>query len=264
MYVRMLARALVALALPIAGLSAVGTPASAALATSYAALGDSYSSGVGAGPYDSSGCSRSQRSYPPLWVAGHPVDAFRFVACGGAETSDVLNNQLSAVDAGTTLVTITIGGNDAGFADTMITCQFGSESACSAAVSRGRTFATNQLPALLDRTYAAIRQRAPNARLVVLGYPRLFELTATCGLFGMSRSKRTLLNGGADLLAEVIATRARAAGGVFVDTRPIFAGHGICGSSPWITGITALSDAFHPNASGYRLGYLPALNSVTG
>jgi lysophospholipase L1-like esterase len=260
----MLARALVALALPIAGLTAVGTPASAALATSYAALGDSYSSGVGAGPYDSSGCLRSQRSYPPLWVAGHSVDAFRFAACGGAETSDVLNNQLSAVDAGTTLVTITIGGNDAGFSDTMITCQFNSLSACTSAVNQGRVFVTGQLPALLDRTYAAIRGRAPNARLVVLGYPRLFELTSSCGLFGMSRAKRTLLNGGADLLAEVTADRARAAGAEFVDTRPVFAGHGICGSSPWIHGIAALTDAFHPNASGYRSGYLRALTSVTG
>jgi lysophospholipase L1-like esterase len=269
MHVRTLARALVALAVPIAGLVPVlAAPASAAptrtLAASYAALGDSYSSGVGAGPYDSSGCSRSQRAYPPLWVAAHAATTFRFAACGGAQTADVLDDQLAALDAGTTLVSITIGGNDAGFADTMITCQFGSESACSSAVSRARAFATNELPARLDRTYAAIRQRAPNARLVVLGYPRLFELTTTCGLLGMSRAKRVLLNGGADLIAEVTAARAAAAGAVFVDARPFFAGHGLCGGSPWLTGITALSDAFHPNAAGYRSGYLPALTSVTG
>jgi lysophospholipase L1-like esterase len=207
---------------------------------------------------------RSQRSYPPLWVAAHATDTFRFVACGGAVTADVMNEQISALDAGTTMVTITIGGNDAGFADVVITCQFGSDSACASAVNNGRAFATTELPGRLDRTYAAIRGRAPNAQLVVLGYPRLFELTRTCGLLGMSLYKRTIINEGADLLAQVISDRARAAGAVFVDTRPTFAGHGVCASSPWINGVAALTGAYHPNASGYRSGYLAALTSVTG
>jgi lysophospholipase L1-like esterase len=265
-------RALLALLLTITGVAVVALPVRPAAAApaaaptiSYAALGDSYSSGVGAPPYDSSGCSRSQRSYPPLWVAARgAVTTFRFVACGGAETADVLANQITALDAGTDLVSITIGGNDAGFADIMITCQFGSEAACSSAVAGARAFMTGELPGRLDRTYAAIDARAPTARLVVLGYPRLFELTSSCGLLGMSRAKRTQLNGAADLLAQVIADRAAAAGAVFVDTRPVFAGHGLCGSSPWITGIASLFDAFHPNASGYRSGYLPALTSAAG
>jgi lysophospholipase L1-like esterase len=267
MHVRMLARALVALALTTAGLlagAALPAPAQAALAANYAALGDSYSSGVGAGPYDTSGCLRSQRSYPPLWVAAHATGTFRFVACGGAVTQDVLDEQISVLDAGTTLVTITIGGNDAGFADVVFSCQFGSDSACAAAVNRGRAFATAELPARLDRTYAAIRNRAPNAQLVVLGYPRLFELTRTCGLLGMSLYKRTIINEGADLLAQVISARAGVAGAAFVDTRSTFAGHGVCSARPWVNGIGALTGAYHPNATGYRSGYLAALTSVTG
>src|SRR4030095_9744919 len=101
-------------------------------------------------------------------------------------------------------------------------------------------------------------------RLIVLGYPRLFELTASCPSSGMSQYKRGLLNHGADTLDQVILTRAAAAGGTFVDVRPTFAGHGVCSSSPWIHGLTSPpSDSFHPTSTGYSEGYLPALLNIT-
>ena len=253
-------------------LAAAATVLAAALAPSaahaaapvhYVALGDSYSSGVGAGPYDLSTCLRSQKSYAPLWAASHSVASFAFPACGGAVTSDVLGKQLSSLSSTTTLATITIGGNDAGFADVMISCRFGSLSTCTNAVNGAKTFATSTLPARLDQTYAAIRDRAPNARLIVLGYPRLFE-TGSCGLLAMSTTKRALLNEAADTLASVTSARARAAGATFVDTRSFFAGHGVCGATPWILDVSGVIEAYHPNANGYRYGFLPALNSVTG
>jgi lysophospholipase L1-like esterase len=265
MPLRPLTRALVALAATAAtGLAAVLVPtaAQAAPAVNYVALGDSYSSGVGAGSYDLSTCLRSQKSYAALWAAAHAVSSFAFPACGGAVTADVLDNQVSALNAGTTLVTITIGGNDAGFADVVASCRFGSDSSCTSAVNEARAFATGELPGRLDRTYAAIRDRAPNARLIVLGYPRLFEL-GWCGLLAMSTYKRTILNQAADVLATVIAARAGAAGASFVDARPAFAGHGVCATTPWIKDISGVIEAYHPNADGYRYGYLAALNAVT-
>jgi lysophospholipase L1-like esterase len=253
-----------ALAVPVA----IGFAAPAyAAGIRYAALGDSYSSGVGTGNYDpaSGACERSPQSYAPLWAAAHAVASFAFAACGGATTDDVRANQLSGLSAGTTLVTITIGGNDAGFATVLTTCLLGTDAICDAAVGTARAYATTVLPGKLDRTYAAIRSHAPNARLVVLGYPRLFELTASCGLLGMSLHKRTTLDQGADALAGVTAGRAAAAGATFVDARPGFAGHGICASSAWINGLTLpVTDSFHPKVSGYRYGYLPALTASTG
>ena len=58
----------------------------------YVALGDSYSSGVGAGSYDSSSgdCKRSTKAYPYLWAAAHAPSSFAFTACSGARTGDVL------------------------------------------------------------------------------------------------------------------------------------------------------------------------------
>lgn len=262
---RPLARALSALvAFFVAALGVALVPGTAQAATiNYVALGDSYSSGVGAGSYDLSTCLRSSKSYAPLWAAQHAVTSFKFPACGGAVTADVLNSQVNALSTSTTLVTITIGGNDTGFSSILENCRFGSESDCTNRVNEAKTFATTVLPGRLDATYAAIRNRAPNARLIVLGYPRLFE-TGWCGWFAMSSSKRTILNQAADVLATVTAQRAAAAGATFADTRPYFAGHGVCASSPWIKDVSGLIEAYHPNADGYRYGYLPALNAVTG
>jgi lysophospholipase L1-like esterase len=250
----------------VAGVFAWAAPAHAAT-INYVALGDSYSSGVGAGGYDpASGiCERSPRSYTALWAAGHPGTAFTSVACGGATTDDVLSKQVGALSSATTMVTITIGGNDAGFVSVVTTCLLGTDGACSFAVNAAKAYATTVLPGKLDRTYAAIRSHAPHARVIVLGYPRLFELSPSCGLFGMDLAKRRTLDGAADTITGVIAGRAGAAGDTFVDARGAFAGHGICAGSPWINTTTwPVTDSYHPNSTGYRSGYLPALVGVTG
>ena len=89
-------------------------PASAA-APSYVALGDSYSSGTGTRTYlaDGTSCLRSVYAYPSL-IASAKGYALNFRACSGAKIADVTNTQLSALTTGTTYVTISVGGNDAG------------------------------------------------------------------------------------------------------------------------------------------------------
>lgn len=240
------------------------SPAAAASTVDYVALGDSYSSGVGA-PGQSGLCLRSSRSYTAQWAARNKPASYRTLACGGAKTGDVVSLQVPFLPRGTDLITITIGGNDAGFADLVISCTLGSDATCAAKVASAREYVTGTLPAALDRTYRAIRQKAPNAEVVVLGYPRLFDTSrATCGIGGMSLAKRRVLNSGADDLAEVIAERARAAGFTYSDVRDEFDGHGACASDPWVNGLVLLppTDSFHPNTNGYTRGYLPALESV--
>jgi lysophospholipase L1-like esterase len=251
----------------IAGLVAPPAQAATSSAISYAALGDSYSSGVGGGDEEpaSGVCRRGANAYPALWAASRAPARFVFVACAGATTSTVLSTQLGVLNRSTTLVTITVGGNDVGFAPVVGTCLVGSTATCAAAVSAAKTVARTVLPAQLAVTYAAIRLRTPHARLVVLGYPRLFETGAACGPTGMSQPNRIAVNGGADVLNSVVRSRARALGATFVDVRSRFAGHGICGSDPWINDAAPdVANAFHPNAAGYSQGYLPALESVTG
>jgi lysophospholipase L1-like esterase len=242
----------------------IASPAAAAADAStldYVAMGDSYSSGVGA-PGQTGLCLRSPYSYAAQWAKKNDPASFRTVACGGAKTNDVLLLQVPFLSRRTDLVTISIGGNDAGFAPSVISCTLGSDASCAATVETARSYITNTLPGALDRTYRAIKSRAPNARVIVMGYPRLFDVTnATCGIAGMSIAKRRLLNGGADDLAGMIGARAAAAGFTYVDVRDRFDGHGACAASPWINALTIIppQDSFHPNISGYTSGYLPVL-----
>jgi lysophospholipase L1-like esterase len=237
---------------------------SALAAGKYVALGDSYSSGTGAGSYGSSGsCKRSSNSYPQLWANANAPSSFAFVACSGAVTSDVLNNQVSAVTSDTSLVTISIGGNDAGFASVMTDCNLGSDSTCVSRNQQAQNFARTTLPARLDNVYTQIRNRAPGARVVVLGYPHIYQLGGSCWI-GLSETKRAAINTSSDVLAEVIRGRASAFGFTFVDARPAFAGHEICASGTrWINSVSwPVDESYHPNAAGHRGGYYAALEAV--
>ncbi|MBA9006335.1 MULTISPECIES: SGNH/GDSL hydrolase family protein [Thermomonospora] len=250
-----------ALILAIA-LTALAPPASAAT-VNYVALGDSYSSGLGAGSYDSASgsCQRSNNAYPKLWANANSPASFRFVACSGATTTSVMNDQLGALGSGTTLVTITVGGNDAGFAKVMETCVLGSDSTCLNAVNTAKTFMQNQLPGRLDTLYRAIRSRAPSARVVVLDYPRLYKIVNVC--VGLSNTKRTALNGAADLLDSVIASAAGRANFTLSGVRDEFMGHELCSGHDWLNAVTIpINHSYHPTALGQRSGYYAALNSV--
>ena len=247
-------------------LTLTATPAHAATSyadTDYVALGDSYSSGVGA-PGQSGTCLRSANGYPGQWAAANNPKTFQNVACSGATTTDVLNNQVSSLSASTDLVTITIGGNDVGFADVVITCTISSYDGCAAAVQSARD-KEDAVLVKLDTTYQTIRSRAPDAKVIVLAYPILFDTTsAYCGVGGMSLAKRQLINDGDEELSDLIRDHATAAGFVFADARDTFAGHGICASAPWLNGLTVIpaTNSFHPNLSGYTYGYLPAMTAA--
>jgi lysophospholipase L1-like esterase len=242
----------------------MSVPANAAEAN-YVALGDSYSSGVGTdGTYSGGGCKRSTNAYPQLWTNLHAPSSFTFVACSGARTGDVLGNQVGSLNAGTTLVTISVGGNDAGFADVLTTCTLNDDSICVNRVNQAKTFVNNELPAKLDSVYSAIRQRSPSARVVVLGYPRFYKVPGSCSV-GLSNIKRSAINSGADALAQVTARRAAAAGFTFVDIRSPWTGHEICSGDLWLNSLTwPVEESYHPNRHGQSMGYLPALNAITG
>ncbi|MET9304502.1 SGNH/GDSL hydrolase family protein [Streptomyces cellulosae] len=230
----------------------------------YVALGDSYSSGVGAGSYISSSgdCKRSTKAHPYLWAAANSPSSFSFTACSGARTGDVLSGQLGPLSASTALVSISIGGNDAGFADVMTTCVLQSDSSCLSRIATARAFVDSTLPGRLDGVYTAIRDRAPNARVVVLGYPRFYRLGTTC--IGLSETKRKAINDASDHLNSAIAARARAYGYTFGDVRSTFTGHEICSGDSWLHSVDWLNigNSYHPKAAGQSGGYLPVLNSV--
>jgi lysophospholipase L1-like esterase len=250
--------------LGLSSFSAQAAHADAFAVSSYVALGDSYSAGLGAGSYDvaSGDCKRSNAAYPVLWKNAHSPSSFDFVACSGAVTGDVVDRQLSALKANTDLVSITIGGNDAGFADTMTTCVLRGESACLSAVDQSKGYIENTLPARLDAVYDAIHGRAPSAHVVVLGYPHLYKIDGNC-VVGLSKASRSAINSAADALDGVIAKRAADHGFTFGDVRPTFSGHEICTSDRWLHSVTLpVQASYHPTARGQSEGYFPVMENA--
>ncbi|WP_200261365.1 SGNH/GDSL hydrolase family protein [Streptomyces sp. HSG2] len=244
--------------------AAAAQAAQPAVADGYVALGDSYSSGLGAGSYLSSSgdCKRSTRAYPALWEAAHAPSTFHFTACAGARTGDVVSGQLGPLDSSTGLVSVTVGGNDAGFADVMTTCVFQSDSACLSRIDTARAYVDTSLPGRLDTVYTAIRDKAPHARVVVLGYPRFYRLGTFC--VGLSETKRQAINDASDHLNAALAKRAADHGFTFGDVRSTFAGHEICSGDSWLHSVkwSNIGESYHPNAAGQSGGYLPALTSA--
>ena len=156
---------------------------------SYMALGDSFSSGEGVVPFvDGTACHRSALSYAHVngLNPSSSLQLDRFVACSGAQTTHVLNgwndsthaesSQVSALSSGSPkVVTITIGGNDIGFADfakacVLDTCNFGSGVYASAVNA-----INNTLPAKLEATYKKMLEvtNASGTNIYVLGYPHV-------------------------------------------------------------------------------------------
>lgn len=241
---------------------AVAIP-SAAQAVNYTALGDSFSSGVGAGSYDlSSSCSRTSNAYPAR-VAAATGFTLSFTACSGATTTDVIANQLGPLSSSTDYVTVTAGGNDAGFASLIANCTILN---CVSSINSKITWATTTLPGLLNNLYAQIQSNAPNATVIVLGYPRLFSGATCTSAFGISSSEMTAANNLVDTIDSITATRAAAYGFTYKSAIAQFTGHALCSSSSWLNGLSpfSLSDSYHPNNSGQASGYTPLVRSITG
>ncbi|WP_374202625.1 SGNH/GDSL hydrolase family protein [Amycolatopsis sp. GM8] len=242
---------IVAVVLATLGLTAVAGAAT----INYVALGDSYSSGVGAGSYlDSNSCKRSAKAYPELYKNATGA-SLSFQACSGAKTTDVLNSQVSALSSSTSLVSISVGGNDAGFTSVMENCILGGDSGCKSAVDNAVNFVHTSLPGLLDNVFSAIRGKAPRATVVVLGYPHFYKIGGSCSV-GLSDTSRGYINGGADALDVTIAKEAANAGFTFADVRPAFTGHEICSGSAWLNSVTwPVDESYHPTATGQASGY---------
>ncbi|KRC60573.1 hypothetical protein ASE14_06120 [Agromyces sp. Root81] len=220
----------------------------------YAALGDSYAAGLGAGSYLETSCYTSSKGYPALLDADANLALAARPACRGATTADVIATQVPALPANVARVTLTAGGNDVGFANVMQNCFVLVNSTCESHIVAGETIVQSGVLAQNVRNaIAAIVAKAPTARVVVTGYPLLFAPT--------SRYQwAARVNTGTVALNDAIEAAAAQAGATFVDVEAPFAGHGIGSTAPWINDWSWLrsNDSFHANASGYQ-AYAAAL-----
>ncbi|WP_353829215.1 SGNH/GDSL hydrolase family protein [Agromyces sp. SYSU T0242] len=217
----------------------------------YVSLGDSYAAGQGAAaPLDQ--CLRSEAAYPVLLDAVPRVNLLRQAACSGATIDDVMATQLSQVNRGTTLVTLTVGGNDLGAGAVFAVCAPDPTSvACALAVGEAQSLLASQvIEADLVDLLLAIAERAPNARIVVTDYPIPFELSPDPDPLLATIDAATL-----ELDAQIASAVGTAAGaGVDVGLAsvvPAFLGHGAFSADPWLGQDPTNTLTFlHPTAFG--------------
>src|SRR4051794_26578615 len=188
-----LAAAAVVTGVVVAPAASAGTPAP----RDYVALGDSYSAASGVLPPDPTAvpqCLRSTRNYPHD-IAAATGAQLTDVTCGGADTTDYAGSQyqgvppqLDALHAGTQLVTMTIGGNDSNvFISSILECgtlgltTLGQGSPCKDRYGSSfeDTVRTTTYPALVQ-ALQAVRDRAPDARVAILGYAWILPATGGC------------------------------------------------------------------------------------
>ncbi|TNM48217.1 SGNH/GDSL hydrolase family protein [Nocardioides albidus] len=237
---------------------------------SYVALGDSYAAGPRLGPSTGpTGCEQTAGNYPRMVAARLDLE-LTDVTCGGATTADLAGSQtppngtpippqLDALGADTDLVTVGIGGNDGDWLSELLTTCVGRAvedrggSPCTAEGTTFRSRAERQLDRLPDRLAQAfedIRERAPKAVVLVVGYPHIVPETGTCELLPLAAGDYPYAR---DLLGRVndsLAAAADRAGVGFVDVADATDGHDICSVDPWIAGIVPAEPAlaYHPYA----------------
>ena len=282
----------------------------------YAAFGDSYSAGEGTNAYlpgtatpGVNVCHRSTLAYSEVLDANSRLGTLGFAACSGALTADLFNpnnnrnlgpnglpepaqlcttgtsNGVAGCGTGrapvigpqTKTVSLTIGGNDLGFAQIVRACVFTTAGKYNiGAPGRGCTHdprivvpATKRLLALSGVTgttqsaygtpiyswptvLATIHTLAPNAHVYFAGYPQLFQPADTSDdcVLGQLNHDIPLKISGADatwidrataVIDADIAVAVATAGpwATYVNPEPAFTGHGLCTGSPWLNPITA-------------------------
>lgn len=236
---------------------ALAAPASA---DNYVALGDSYAAGTGSGGTTlSATCMKTTNAYPYQIAQSRAGTNLTFVACGGATTTDVMNNQISSVTSTTNVVTVEIGGNDIGFANLILNCTLLN---CSSQLSSTANSIPSTLPPKLQTVYSAIKSRAPQAKVIVVGYPDPAG-TKTCSkALGISTTEMNGIHTVANALSNTIKNTAVSYGFSYVDAIPAFTGHDVCASSPWLNGMSLSTGAYHPNKNGQILGYKPIVQAL--
>lgn len=245
-----------------AAVAGAAIPARAATTVNYVALGDSYSSGVGTGS-ESGSCGQSSQAYPALWASANHAASFSFQACSGATLPDVIDSQLSTLSSSTSLVSFTIGGNDAGFSSIMETCVLSSTSTCESDISAAESKINATLPAELNTLIGDIKADAPNAKIVVVGYPDFYDLSAWFCI-GLSSGDHSAIDTGINDLDGLLSTAASNNHATFADPRPAFSGHELCDGSGWLNSLelTSIDDSYHPTATGQADGYLPTFSAT--
>ena len=302
------------------GLVTVGTPADAAPRyLEYVALGDSWSAdvvladsmGLPDATHVPTGCFQSRRNYPKLLAAELQIPTFRDATCGSATTDDFSSPQ-SGLPTGETnapqfarltpttdLVTVGIGGNDAGFASAAVSCinvlptnaaafnsirlpvslpLLGSAVPIGGCKQRfvkdGRDLLAESIAASepkLVRALQEIRRRSPKARVLMIDYLDAIPPTGCYPTVPITDEDMAYLHVTFKRLNAMVQRAAAQGGATFVNSYADSSGRDVC-QPPTVRyveglGILSVNDVAiavpaHPNSAGAAQQYRSMLAAV--
>jgi lysophospholipase L1-like esterase len=239
--------------------------------TEYVALGDSHTAAPHYPEDDLSvPCYRSETNYPHVLAKLLPNATLTDVSCSGATTAALTEEQMSrtisvppqldALSDDTDLVTVNVGGNDEGlFLNWAVQCaQLGPTdpdgSPCADASRVGPGDKLLDAVPQIKKNFAAVlrlvEERAPNAQVVVVTYPKAFPDQGTCKLVGpYATGDLPYINSLIKAVGDAMISVAKAQGVDWVDVYAASRGHDICSREPWTNGITndqTRANVLHP------------------
>jgi lysophospholipase L1-like esterase len=260
-------------------IAVAGAGAAQAAIGPYVSLGDSYTAApLVPNPTGSPIlCGRSTNNYPSDVTRALSPSSFTDASCSSATTVDMTQSQslegglqtappqFNALKANDALVSVGIGGNDAGLISVAEECAkldiirpTGTACKNHYASSSGdpNVAAINATGPKLAAVIQGIHARAPQAEVMVVGYPDGLPTNgSSCWpLVPISGGDITYFDGLETSLNSALRNAANTNGAKYVDTFTSSVGHDACKASgtAWVNGIIPTSAAFplHPNKAG--------------
>jgi lysophospholipase L1-like esterase len=259
--------------------------ATGAQAANYVSLGDSYAAGplIPNQSLSPLGCLRSDHNYSHLAAPGIGL-TLRDPSCSGATTVDMTQPQnvefgpnppqFDSLDGSTTVVSLTIGGNDIGFsevAQSCITVNPFSHPCLDKYDAGGKDQLAERIAATAPKVAAVlqgIHSHSPSAKIYLVNYPAIFPETG----FGcwpqmpIGFSDVPYLRSTEQKLNAMLATQAAANGATLVNWYQASIGHDACKTvlTRWVEPLVpnTLSAPIHPNLAGMQGGANALLAAV--
>ena len=253
--------------------------------STYVAMGSSFAAGPGITTVADTPpnlCPRSNDNYAHQFARKRGL-ALIDVSCGGATTDDILKPsgdrpaQIEAVDSNTSLVTVTIGGNDVNYVGGLFIGSCDGDR--SDAPKEVTTFCEEMAPHVsrdplaglmnepvrseeawqklednLDMIVSEVRRRAPQAKLVFVDYIRILPPTTLCSAIPLSDRAAEHARTTALRLEQLTANVARRGGAELIQASQLSIGHDACKENNWAGGLIRQPgernfSSYHPNLS---------------
>ena len=232
----------------------------------YVALGDSFTAAPFVPLSDTArGCFRSSNNYPNQLASALHIEDLKDRSCSGARTAELTRSQhtrygmtvppqLNALSERTDLVTIGLGANNHGLYARMATVCRRSNQICRLHDRREALGEiVDQVQPALVPALDLVRERAPNARVLLVGYPKMLPSRGGCARLPRMRGQDRATFRDINLrLRYAMRDAAREADVEYVDFYAVSAGHDICSRHPWVQGRygNRQGAGMHPLAAG--------------